>query len=145
MIGVGGDGGRWYGAVPAGSRPAVLVGFSDTSSTGGGKHEIERGALYRSVHRAGSSPSVVAGRLAYHFDLRGPTLSIDTACSSSLVAVHLAAEALRRGECDLALAAGVSDAPGHASMPAPARCCRDGRTRPSASADGYVMVRAVAW
>ena len=90
----------------------------------------------------GTSASAAAGRISYRFGLQGPAVAVDTACSSSLVAIHQACQALRLGECDLALAGGVNVLLGpaamitfsHAHMLAP-----DGRCKTfDAAADGYV-------
>jgi acyl transferase domain-containing protein/thioesterase domain-containing protein/SAM-dependent methyltransferase len=58
-----------------------------------------------------SSFASIANRVSYLFDLRGPSLAVDTMCSSSLTAIHLACAALRRGECDTAVAGGVNLTP----------------------------------
>lgn len=60
------------------------------------------------VNVTGNGLCMIANRLSYELDLHGPSMTIDTACSSSLVAVHHAVHALRDGECNLALVAGVN-------------------------------------
>ncbi|WP_261796053.1 type I polyketide synthase [Numidum massiliense] len=60
------------------------------------------------VSVAGNVKSVIASRLAYHLDLRGPALLVDTACSSGLMAVYLASRAIRSGECTMAIAGAVN-------------------------------------
>jgi acyl transferase domain-containing protein len=99
----------WQALDDAGYNGAGLRRSRTGVYVGGGDDEYQK--LIRKFEPAalaGNVSALISGRVSYVFDLLGPNLMADTSCSSSLVAVHLACRALRDGECDMAIAGGVS-------------------------------------
>lgn len=128
-----------------GTKTGMFVGacFQDYSS--------EMGRVGKPVEPydgSGNAQTMYSNRPSFFFDLKGPSISVDTACSSSLVAIHLACQALRNRECDMAFAAGINLllSSGHYRY-----FCSIGALSPTGrchtfdkSADGYVPGEGIA-
>ena len=139
----------WRAVEHSGTAPSALANTKTGVFVGLGTHDylglISEQLTYAEIEAyvaIGTSAAAGAGRISYGLGLQGPAVTVDTACSSSLVAIHQACQALRYGECDLALAGGVNVLLSaktamtfsHAHMLAP-----DGRCKTfDAAADGYV-------
>jgi acyl transferase domain-containing protein/NADPH:quinone reductase-like Zn-dependent oxidoreductase/acyl carrier protein len=139
----------WHAVEHSGTAPTgladtntgVFVGLATHDYLGMASDELTYPEI-EAYMAIGTSNAAAAGRISYRLGLQGPSVAVDTACSSSLVAIHQACQALRLGECDLALAGGANVllTPAtmitfsHAHMLAP-----DGRCKTfDAAADGYV-------
>ncbi|MFD6398828.1 polyketide synthase Pks13 [Nocardia sp. NPDC060249] len=96
-----------------GGQVGVFVGsstndFQMVASLGLGDTDPDAPASSRGYALLGGSTGIIANRVSYFYDFRGPSVTVDTACSSTIVAVHQAVRALRTGEAEVALAGGVN-------------------------------------
>ena len=98
-----------HARIPASSLRGTAVGvYVGVSNNDYGFLAISDPTTAHPYAITGNASSIIANRVSYFYDFRGPSLAVDTACSSSLVATHQAVQALRNGECDVAVAGGVN-------------------------------------
>ncbi|KWX56762.1 type I polyketide synthase, partial [Mycobacterium sp. NAZ190054] len=138
----------WEGLERAGYAPAALRGSRTGVFVGVAANEYAHLLSSESIDKiephfiTGNALNAISGRVAFALGLEGPAVAVDTACSSALVAVHQACQALKSGDCDMALAGGVNVllspvtvvAASRARMLSPVGRCKTF----DASADGYV-------
>ena len=142
----------WEALERTGVDPGSLRGSSTGVFVGaayGGYHagltEVLQGTGGLEGHlMTGNATSVLSGRVSYVLGLEGPAVTVDTACSSALVTLHLACQALRSGECDLALAGGVAVMATAGDLVKRQGLSPDGRCKAfSAAADGMGLAEGV--
>ncbi len=141
----------WEALEGVGLDPTSLKGTDVGVFTGAGGSGYGGGLTgpeMQSFAGTGLASSVASGRVSYVFGFEGPAVTIDTACSSSLVAMHLAAQALRQGDCSMALAGGAMVMSGPDSFVVFSRqrgLATDGRCKAFASgADGMVLAEGIS-
>ncbi|MGV0790798.1 SDR family NAD(P)-dependent oxidoreductase [Mycolicibacterium sp. XJ1819] len=139
----------WRAVEHSGTSPAALADTDTGVFVGLATHDylgmVSDQLTYAEIEAymaIGTSNAAAAGRISYRLGLQGPAVAVDTACSSSLVAIHQACQALRLGECDLALAGGANVLLTPATMITFSQArmlAPDGRCKTfDAAADGYV-------
>ncbi|MBX9639766.1 MAG: polyketide synthase, partial [Mycobacteriaceae bacterium] len=125
----------------ANTNTGVFIGLSTHDYLGMVSDELDYPEI-EAYMAIGTAAAAAAGRISYRLGLQGPAVTVDTACSSSLVAIHQACQALRLGECDLALAGGANVLLSPATMITFSQAhmlAPDGRCKTfDAAADGYV-------